>query len=478
MFDAIIVGAGPAGLFLACDLRRRGLSIALIEQSEAPLIASRGKGLQPRTLEVLNDIGIADRVLEAGRTYPPIAQYGDAADVSERTFTPLRETSDEVPFPNTIMLSQWQLEAFLAERLTELGGFIQRGHRFLNLEQSEASVRGQFEAYGREVILEARFLVGADGAGSATRRALGIAFEGETPPEDGLLVADVVCDGLSRDRIHAWGTSLKEAVLMFPLPGEPYFQFLGSVPAGEEPRTEPERLQELLDARSGGKGPRLGQARWISAWRPNIRVAKRFVQGRAILVGDAAHVHPPTGGQGLNTAIQDAYNLGWKLEHALHSGTLDIVATYEDERRPNAVAVLERTRRLYQASIQGDPQAMQRGDADQQLGLAYPVSPLNGLSIDGSELQPGSRMCDARLIEASGRETTLFTVMRGPAGATISVEASRPEDSNSETVGVVITRDPGGVPMRAATPSSVLRRLTGVTIDVRPDGYVRDVRLT
>lgn len=476
MLDTIIVGAGPAGLFLACDLLRRGLSVAIIEQSDAPLIASRGKGLQPRTLEVLHDIGIAEKVVAAGRVYPPIAQYEGGTVVSERTFTPLRAPSDEVPFPNTIMLSQWQLEAFLSESLVELGGVIQRGHRLLDLDQSADSVRARIAVQGNEVVLEARFLVGADGARSTTRRALGITFEGDTPMEDGLLVADVTCPGLSRDLIHAWGSSLAQAVILFPLPGESYFQYLGSVPAGQEPRTDLSHLQELLDLRSGGRGPKLGEARWISAWRPNIRVAQKFVSGRAILIGDAAHVHPPTGGQGLNTSVQDAYNLGWKLEQALCSGTLEILATYEAERRPNAVAVLERTRQLYQASIQGDTRAMQRGDLDQQLGLAYPDSPLNGSAVEDSDLQPGGRMCDALLTDASGRATTLHDVMRGPHGVSITIGTGRASGDEAEDIAVVVTSESNAEPLRATSPSNVLRRHAELTIDVRPDGYVRSVR--
>lgn len=181
LVDVLIVGAGPAGLTLACDLQRRGVSFRLIEQLNMPVIASKGKGLQPRTLEVFHDLGIIDEVLEAGGVYPPIRYYKADKVLDEKRMMEIHEPSEEVPYPNTIMLPQWKTESVLTDRLKALGGTIERGCSFESLTQTEEKVTVTLGTGGQREDITARYVVAADGGRSGVRKALGISLSGETP---------------------------------------------------------------------------------------------------------------------------------------------------------------------------------------------------------------------------------------------------------------------------------------------------------
>ncbi|MEW9553723.1 FAD-dependent monooxygenase [Nonomuraea sp. NPDC050783] len=357
MTHVTIVGSGPTGLTLAIELARRGVDLRIVERSPEPPGGVRGKGLQPRTLEVLDDLGVIDEILATGRAYPPLRSYQGDRVVWEGRMDEPREPSPGTPYPNLIMQPQWRTEAILRDRLAELGHRVEFGAEVTGLEQDADGVTAVL-ATGERV--RSAYLVGADGGRSTVRKRLGVPFRGETYDSERMLLADIRTRDLDRDHWHAWG-SLAERSIHFtvcPLPGTDVFQLAAPYPGHDD-----------LAALVAEHAPhvRIDEVVWRSEYRVNIRMADRFRSGRVFLAGDAAHVHSPAGGQGLNTGVQDAYNLGWKL--ALGSEAL--LETYEDERMAVAEHVLGLSTRLYR------DREIKRGDDTDQLGLAYPGSPLS-----------------------------------------------------------------------------------------------------
>jgi len=477
LLDVLIVGAGPAGLTLACDLRRRGLDIRVIDQLSTPARASKGKGLQPRTLEVFDDLGIVEAVLASGRTYPPLRFYDGDTVLRDHSMMTIKEPTPDVPYPNTIMLPQWKTEDLLRARLEELGGRVDYDAAFVALDQNDQQVSATIATTGGQETVTARYLVAADGGRGKVRSAVGIRLEGDTPSLEGLLVADVMVDRLDRNHWHFWAKSPTEMVSLCPLPVTDAFQFIGRVGPEEQPDLALPTLQSFVDARSGGARLVLRDPTWISLFRPNIRMADRFRAGRVFLIGDAAHIHPPTGGQGLNTSVQDAYNLGWKLESVLKGGDASLLDSYEEERLPIAASVLGRSELLYRRGLSGDATAMRRGDDEQQLLLNYRGASRFGPPSPATSLQPGDRMPNARLRSASGSALDLFDLMRGPHGAVLEIDRSGRDPTGCPTGFDVHTIKIGSGKVAGRDQYSdvtgALSDLWGHTVAVRPDGYIQ-----
>jgi 2-polyprenyl-6-methoxyphenol hydroxylase-like FAD-dependent oxidoreductase len=387
----LIVGAGPTGLVLACDLARRGVPFRIIEKAPAFFTGSRGKGLQPRTLEVLDDLGVIDAVLAEAAPYPPIRRYANGSVIWEGRMHEPAEPTPEVPYPNILMLPQARTEELLRHRLAELGGTVELGVELTGFEQDATGVTATLSTGP----VRAAYLVGADGGRSTVRKRLGVGFEGETYETERMLVGDVRVDGLDRDHWHAWVTSEESWVALCPLPGTDAFQFVAPVDADTEPALTLETVESLV----ANPALRLHDLTWLSLYRANIRMVDRFRAGRVFLAGDAAHVHSPAGGQGLNTGIQDAYNLGWKL--ALGGDAL--LDTYEEERLPVAADVLGLSTRLHNSRSQ------RRGAETRQLGITYRGASLAAEPWDGP-VQPGDRAPDGPLPDGSRR----FDAFRGP----------------------------------------------------------------
>ncbi|WP_157249202.1 FAD-dependent monooxygenase [Nonomuraea typhae] len=346
MKNVLIAGAGPTGLTLAVDLARRGVPFRVIDRSPAHPTGVRGKGLQPRTLEVFDDLGVIDEILATGSTYPPIRSWAEGEVVWEGRMSEIKEPSAAVPYPNLIMQPQWRTERILRDRLAALGHEVELGVELTGFEQDADGVTAVFGDGGRERFA---YLVGADGGRSLVRRRLGVGFAGETFDSERMLVADVRASGLDRSYWHVWGDMATRTLRhsLCPIPGTDVFQFTAPDAEGF-----PEIVEEVV---------------WRSEYRVNIRMAERFRAGRVFLAGDAAHVHAPAGGQGLNTGVQDAYNLGWKLA----ADTEELLATYESERMAVAEHVLGLSTRLLR---EGD---LKRDEETQQLNLAYLDSPLS-----------------------------------------------------------------------------------------------------
>jgi 2-polyprenyl-6-methoxyphenol hydroxylase-like FAD-dependent oxidoreductase len=395
----VIAGAGPTGLTVARQLQRYGVPFRIFEKLPSLFEGSRGKGLQPRTLEVFEDLGLIDDFQAAGGPYPPILIHLPDGSTKAQRMDEIREPSAAVPYPNLLMVPQWRTGELLAQ-----GVPVEFGVGLESLVQDESGVHVTLDSGEK---LTARYVVGADGGRSTVRRALGVAFEGETQEAERLFIADVKLTGLDRESWHIWpdadGRSLRLALC--PLPGTDDYQLVSS-----DLDASVEQLLTRADSSIV-----LNQVGWTSRWRANIRMAQRFRIGNVFLAGDAAHVHPPIGAQGLNTGIQDAYNLGWKLA----TGDDAVLDSYEAERLPVAAAVLGISTQLYQRSVDRQEDAMRRDDPElQQLNLSYRGGPLAvDHRLEPAALQAGDRAPDARL--ADGR---IFDMLRGPHFTLLTID--------------------------------------------------------
>ncbi|GAA1232875.1 FAD-dependent oxidoreductase [Kitasatospora nipponensis] len=492
MTDVLIVGAGPTGLTLACDLARRGVAVRVVERAAAHHRESRGKGLLPRSLEVLADLAVADRITAAGGPEPVLRKYFDGAPVADTDPAAGRATEPGAVFAQGLLIGQWQVEEVLRERLAELGGAVELGAELVGLVEGPHGVGAEL-ADGRRI--EARYLVGCDGGRSTVRGLLALPFEGYGAAVESMVCGDVTAPGLSRDFWHQWYTA-DGGVLLCPLPGGDLFQFQASPELDHEGRPLPPSLagfQRLLDRHARVPGLVLGDGGWISSWRVNVRMVDRLRVGRVLLAGDAAHVHPIAGGLGMNTGIQDAFNLGWKLALVIggQAGPA-LLDSYQEERLPVAAATLAVTSERLERALA----AVRRPGQGTEAGLG----PATGRDYRGSSLavgegnaalRPGDRAPDAPCVEARGGwPTRLFGHFTGPrftllgfgpgAGSALrEVGAARGELVRTVAVGAagaVGVRAVGGVDRELLDPDGSVRRGYGLGADalvlVRPDHHV------
>jgi 2-polyprenyl-6-methoxyphenol hydroxylase-like FAD-dependent oxidoreductase len=411
--DVLICGAGAAGLTLALDLARRGVPFRLIERQDVPFHGSRGKGIQPRTLEAFEDLGIVDRAVALGGPYPP--QRVHAADGShvETPLAAAQAVTPAEPYDTPLMLPQYLTEQVMRGRLLELGQRVEFGLALTGLDQDADGVTVTLAGRGGESCLRARYVVGTDGGRSTVRHLLDLGFPGKTMGVRAL-VADVTLSGLDRAAWHRFnGDDMARRIEICPLAGTDLFQIQAPIPPEGDVDLSAQALDAMLKDRTGRRDVHAGSVSWASAYTMNARLADRFRVGRVFLAGDAAHTHPPTGGQGLNTSVQDAYNLGWKLAAVLAGAPDDLLDTYEAERRPVAAAMLQLSTALLDAARRGGE--MRRGREVRQLDLAYPDSPLSfAQPARPHGVQPGDRAPDAVVLGAGGQSTRLFTLFAGP----------------------------------------------------------------
>ncbi|MEN3536887.1 FAD-dependent oxidoreductase [Microbispora sp. ZYX-F-249] len=411
----LIVGAGPTGLTLACELARSGVPFRLIDAAPGPRPGSRGKGVQPRSLEVFEDLGIVDRVLANGWMAMPMHATAPDGRVTRGGAVPKSLTNrPDIPYAASLITPQWRVEEALRVRLSELGGAVEFGTVLVGFDQSDDVVTAEVVAGGMAETVRTRWLVGCDGGHSVVRKQAGIPFVGETLEDVRMIVADLPVDGLDRDAWHAW--QHPEGLLsLCPLPSTGLFQYAAGIAPGQDPGLGLAHLRAILERRTGRTDIRLHEPQWSSLWRANIRLADRYREGNVFLAGDAAHVHSPAGGQGMNTGIQDAHNLGWKLAAVANDGAaFELLDSYEAERRPVATHVLALSNaRLKQAlEIQAAP--TRRDASTIQLDVGYRGSALaRDDRDDAAALRAGDRAPDATKLATVEGERRLFDLTRG-----------------------------------------------------------------
>ncbi|MCX4683374.1 FAD-dependent monooxygenase [Kitasatospora purpeofusca] len=359
--DVLIVGAGPVGLALAVSLRQLGVDHVLIDRDDGPRTGSRAAALQPRSLEYLERIGVAQRLVAAGER-----GQGFRVHDRERTLLHASYAGLDTPYPYVLLASQETTERHLLRRLRELGGTTYRGHRFLGFTPDFPGITAVVAGPdGSLRSVRARYLVGCDGLHSAVRTAAGIGFPGEAP-EQLFALADVRlapgADGLAQDGTTFF-LSRAGMLLLSPLADGQHRVVTPAAPgSGTLGTLGPVDIERLVAERGPLTGSiRVAEVVSASTYRVQERVAERFRRGPVFLAGDAAHTHSPAGGQGMNTGIQDAGNLAWKLHTVLTGAAPDeLLDSYHEERHPVAAELVAFTSHFARLATLRDPDAGQR----------------------------------------------------------------------------------------------------------------------
>jgi 2-polyprenyl-6-methoxyphenol hydroxylase-like FAD-dependent oxidoreductase len=410
-YEVLVVGAGPVGLLLSLDLARRGIRVGVIEKNDVPMTGSKGKGIQPRTQEILEQLGLLDAFDAVGGTYPTIRLYKQG-EIKEEPYAARIEPTPDRPYPNIMMVPQSVTEDVLRKQLHALGVEPQFGHELVGLEQDGAKVTARVAGRHGIMTFTARYLIGADGGRSFVRHALGVGFAGETLPRRAIF-ADVRIDGLSTDVWHRWPEAPGGQISLCPLLGTNLFQMAAEVPPVGDVELSEQAVAEVVKLRIGREDIHISDVPWRSLLRVSLRLSDRFRVGRVFLAGDAAHIHPPTGAQGLNTGVQDAYNLGWKLALVLRGGDPAWLDSYEAERRPVAEDMLALSGSLLNAWQ--NQKKTQRGTLTSQLELNYRDSAYAvELRPQVGGVQAGDRAPDARCRDARQHPTRIFDLLRHP----------------------------------------------------------------
>lgn len=452
MIDVIVAGGGPTGLMLAAELRLAGVRTVVLEKLEEPSGLSRARGLHVRSVEVMDQRGLLDRFLAHGERF-------QAGGFFSAIIKPWPDGVDTA-HPYGLAIEQTVTERLLTERAVELGAEIRRGGELAGLTQDEDGVDVELADGTR---LRSRFLVGCDGGRSTVRRLLGVGFPGE-PTKVETLLGDVELTAAPAELAAVIGEIRKTHVRFgaVPLGGGAYRVI---VPAGgpvQDRTAAPtfeeftERLREFAGTDFGAHSPR-----WISRVGDATRQAERYRVGRVLLAGDAAHIHPPTAGQGLNLGVQDAFNLGWKLAAEVNgwapAGLLD---SYHDERHAEGARVLDST--LAQGVLLGtDPAARALREfvsqlMDFEVVNRYVTEQITAVGVR-YDLGEGHDLLGRRMRDVVLKEGRLYELMRGGRGLLLDRTGRLSVEGREDRVDRVV--DVGGDPDAPA-------------VLLRPDGHV------
>jgi len=482
--QVLVVGAGPTGLVLAADLLARGITTRIIDKGDGVNLETRAVAIHARALEVLDLMGLAERFVECGQVVQRFCFYTDG-----RRRLAIDLTRNGTRYGFMLDIPQHDTESLLRARVAELGGVIEQRTELAGLRDGAdgvtASVR---DPAGQPRLITARYVVGCDGAHSRVRHELGLLFPGHPYPQDWLL-ADVRLDwARAEDEVHAFFRSDGVPLICFPMRGHQWrltLPFAGDRPPGPPDLAE---IQRLVDQRAPERVV-VSDPTWLATFNCHRRSTGTYRRGHVLLAGDAVHIHTPAGGQGMNTGITDAHNLGWKLALVAGGRAPDqLLDTYGREREPVAGQVLGLTHTLVRLGTMTHPvkralrdaiipAAFAVGPVHQravrrwtQVNVAYPASSLTQPGRDHRRPRPGQRASDIEVRTAEGTSRLFAVLRRGrhvmvttgtdPAGA-LAGPALEPYRDLFE---LVTGGSRGG--------RAVRDRRAGSVILVRPDGYI------
>ena len=452
MIDVIVAGGGPTGLMLASELRLHGVHVLVLERDAEPARIVRSLGLHARSIEVMDQRGLLERFLALGQQYP---LRGSFAGISK----PAPDRLDTA-HPYLLGIPQTTTDRLLAERATELGAEIRRGCELAGLSQDEDGVTAEL-ADGTQ--LRSRYLVGCDGGRSTVRKLLGVGFPGEPAKAETLLgemeitedpatLAAIVAE-VRKTQLRFGAIPLGDGIYRLGVPAEGVAEDRAVPPTLEEFK---QQLRAFAATDFGAHSPR-----WLSRFGDATRLAERYRAGRVLLAGDAAHIHPPVGGQGLNLGIQDAFNLGWKLAAEVNGwapeGLLD---SYHTERHPVAADVLNNTRaQIELMSTEPGPQAARRLVSelmDFEDVNRYLIEKITAIGVR-YDFGEGHELLGRRLRDVALKRGHLYGLMRGGRGLLLDQTGRLSVAGWADRVDVVV---------------DVSEELDVPAVLLRPDGHV------
>ncbi|KAF8178163.1 FAD binding domain-containing protein [Mycena galopus ATCC 62051] len=522
--SVLIAGAGPSGLILALILLQNGVSVRIIDKETHHRIGSRGSGVQPRTLELYDILGVLPNILKAGVPLAPMAKYerGELKPTRTVVLSPIVEPTPEKPHPNIHVICQDTHEGILRAYLKDFSCSVELSTQLASFEQFPDSVVANIvktDSDGKQLEERTRFdwLVGTDGAHSVVRKQLGLSFVGETKEGEHIALGDItVEEGLDPDIWHVWQQRSKLMLLRSgPTRGLFMLAYSGRAKDLANKTITREEFIEDFYAITGRRDVKFGATTWLSNYRPNMRMVDKMRVGRVFIAGDAAHCHSFTGGQGLNSSVQDVANLGWKLA-LVQKGFASpaLLDTYSEERIPVIAQMLNVTTTLYNKTFHKtsdadstDPdEEWARGGDIHMLGVNYSGSSIvqedgvpvvagaNAYSRGSERVQAAYRAPDAPgLVRAGSQDapTTLFSIFSSTAHTVLIFGGEETSCADvlrrlpQEVVRAVQLLPRGQTASGAATSALVLEDRAGhayavyrlpvdalTVVVVRPDGVV------
>ncbi|GAB3891171.1 FAD-dependent monooxygenase [Spirosoma agri] len=488
----LLVGAGPTGLALACQLTRLGVDFILIDAGAGITPYSKAIGVQARTLEIYDQIGLADPLIEKGI----IAEKAKLIEGGEVRGTIELATigQGQSPHPFLLLVEQNQHEQLLYTFLEEHGNSVQWQTTLKEFSQTDQQVTAHVVTNGGdEQIITATYMVGCDGAHSVVRRGLGLSFAGSTM-ERLFYVADVVIDWQYDHNSVMICLAKATLAAFFPLPGTNRYRIVGTFPEGDQHEAGDIVYQTIEQQLKTDTKLALDitQVNWFSTYKVHSRRVSAFSEGRCFVAGDAAHIHTPAGAQGMNTGIQDGYNLAWKLALVLkHQANEGLLATYNQERGENAKHLLDTTDRMFEFGASPDwfltflrthiiphvAHFVMGLDAVKkavfplisQIGINYRSSSLSRSNDDFLNIKAGDRM---PYFLVNGE--SIFNVLRNPKFHLIRVQNE--PDTNRAELNELLTRNPSLLNYHQVPLSADVQTLFGTkesfSILLRPDNYI------
>jgi 2-polyprenyl-6-methoxyphenol hydroxylase-like FAD-dependent oxidoreductase len=454
--DILIVGAGPVGLFLANECARRGLRWRIIEARPTQSTHSKALAIFPRTLEIFDMAGIAEPFLEAANRVTSVAVITHGQTLAHMRFTP-----EESPYPFISMVPQDLTERLLAEQLRRRGGVVEYETSFVSAVQRHDDVIVTLERKGDRFELNAAFVVGCDGAHSAVRHLLNVPFEGAQYDSLFMLADMETNDALPADELQLCPSEFGPAAI-FPMSATRR-RLVATVEKAEEDAPSLELVRQILRERAPA-GIEARALHWSSFFRVHHRQAGRMRVGRMFIAGDAAHIHSPYGGQGMNTGLHDVWNLVWKLELVLRGhGNELLLESYSAERRPVIKHVIETTDIL--TKVMGTPNKLAQVLRNAVIPMVSRLAPFHhafvrrlselGIAYHGSPIVEGAgeRYFEDSLRGGAGILSRFVLLLGGDAGPAVMGAARQLAEAFSDLV-----------ELRTGTAKNIML--------VRPDGYV------
>ncbi len=452
--DVLIVGAGPVGLFLANECARRGLRWRLIEARSSQSVHSKALAIFPRTLEIFDMAGVVDPFLEAANRVTKVAVVTHGRPLAHMRFEP-----EESPFPFIAMVPQDVTEKLLVEALRRKGGSVEYETTFISADQRDDGVDVLAERKGERIQVRASFVVGCDGSHSAVRHHLNMPFEG-TEYEASFLLADVETDPTLPAHEMQLCPSELGPLAIFPMSATRR-RIVATVDQADGDAPSLELVQQILGERAP-HGIHASALLWSSYFRIHRRHAAQLRVGRIFIAGDAAHIHSPFGGQGMNTGLHDVWNLVWKLDLAVNGrGNQRLLDSYGAERLPVIKNVIETTDVL--TKVMGTPNKLAQALRNTVIPMVSRLAPFQhafvgrlselGIAYTGSPIVegPGKRYLDDSM-RGGGIMSRFLVIIDDQDSATQEV-VKRLCESFSDIVELRSSRNPG------------------MTL-VRPDGYI------